>query len=180
MSINKSDIYEKLMSFKNPNHGFDVFLTLSMQNRDIPNASVYIGDSVKIKFESSQDCYLTLIDIGTSGKASVIVPSFFNIDNFVKAGKSFYIPDGGTDVAAVIQGPAGTERLKAFATSKPLNLFDIDFRYMTMNSFSLGYTEFTEKIEMALKKLKNEDFSMWADAALDLNIKVQNSFPPVM
>ena len=121
MNIKYSAIYDRLMSLTNIESSFNISLSIVSLGKEL-RGSAYIGDSVRIKFSSSKDCYLTLIDIGAGGTASIIVPSKFDLDNFIRAGRDVYIPEGDDGVAAVIHGPVGLERLKAFATLKPLNL----------------------------------------------------------
>jgi hypothetical protein len=51
------------------------------------------GDRIKLHVMSNQDGYLTLVNVGTSGRTTVLFPSRPN-DNFVKAGTDNVIPPG--------------------------------------------------------------------------------------
>ena len=169
---------EKLAAIVNKEKPFKVSLEIvSMENN---NTNLYVGDAVKIKFESEKDCYLTLVDMGTSGNASIILPNIFNIDNFIKGGRPFYFPEGGDDVAAMIQGPEGIEMIKAFATLKPLNLFDLDFNNLNNLSLTMTGHALSEKAEKIANKLDKEPSESWCDAICEFRISLKPSVPPVM
>ena len=171
---------EKMAAIVNKEKPFKVSLEIIPIGNNSSPSSLYIGSSVKIKFESEKDCYLTLIDMGTSGNAYIILPNMFNIDNFVKAGKTVYFPEGDEDVAAMIQGPAGIEMIKAFATEKPLNLFELDFKNLTSASLTFTSDTLASKAEKISKKLSKEPSSSWCDAICEFRILGEPSVPPVM
>lgn len=158
---------ESLLSIKN--RSFAVQLEIVTENGPAPDR-LYVGQSVKIRFRSEKDCYLTLIDMGTSGKAHIIVPSPFDIDNFVRGGRDVYYPEGGWDLAAMIQGPAGTERIKAFATLEPLNLFELDFANLTHESLSFTAGQMDARARKAAAKLSRVSSDSWAEALCEFSI----------
>ena len=55
------------------------------------------GDRIKLHVMSNQDGYLTLVNVGTSGRTTVLFPSASpsGSGNFVKAGTDYAIPPGG-------------------------------------------------------------------------------------
>lgn len=86
--------------------------------------SYRVGDPLRIFFYSERDCYLNLIDFGTSGRARVIFPNRYQRDNFVRGGTVIEIPGRrGDDFRYTVSGPTGTERLKAIATRDKLKLY---------------------------------------------------------
>jgi hypothetical protein len=129
-----------------------------------------IGESVKIQFESDKDCYLTLIDLGTSGRVHIIMPNSLNVDNFVKGERILMYPEGSWDVAAIIQGPTGIERIKAFATLDPVNLFDIDLRDPSSLFYTFSEDLINEKITKLKRKLDSLDPKRWCDALAEFKI----------
>lgn len=50
------------------------------------------GDLVTIKAEADNDCYLTIISVDAEGVGTVLLPSDFQHDNLIKAGKPISIP----------------------------------------------------------------------------------------
>jgi hypothetical protein len=89
-----------------------------------------IGSAVTFYFFSEKDCYLNLIDFGTSGKVRVVFPNRAQKDNFVKGGEVLAIPASKEDEFRFrIKGPAGKERVKAVVTSYKVQLkgtYDFD------------------------------------------------------
>lgn len=77
------------------------------------------GDTVEISFETDRDAYLTLVDVGTSGKITKLWPNEFSgSDNFVRAGKRYTFPSATDRFRFTVSGPEGLERIVAFATSE--------------------------------------------------------------
>ena len=50
------------------------------------------GDVVTVNVQSDTDCYLTLLNVDVSGKATVVLPNDFEPDNLLAAGKPFRVP----------------------------------------------------------------------------------------
>jgi len=86
------------------------------------NPTVGIGQTVSFSFVSDRDCYLTLIDVGTSGTVTVLFPNQFHKDNFVKAGQEITIPDSSMGFKIQAQGPPGREMVKAIATLENIDI----------------------------------------------------------
>lgn len=82
-----------------------------------------IGDEVNFEFTSSRDAYLTIVDIGTSGKVHVIFPNRFHKSNKVKAGEVYRIPAAEWDYVFRVKGPKGVNYVKAIGTLKPFDCF---------------------------------------------------------
>lgn len=178
MTSGFSSVQDKLALIKNTKKPFRIKLGVVLKDEERGRgkterkvSSQYkIGESVRIQFESEEDCYLTLIDIGTSGKVHIIMPNSLNVDNFVKAGRTLYYPGESWNVACIIQGPVGTERIKAFATLDPINLFDIDLRDLSSLFFTLSEEQLDAKVEKLKKKLKDLDPYKWCDALTEFKI----------
>jgi hypothetical protein len=78
------------------------------------------GDEIVFRARAARDGYLTIVDLGTDGKVTVIYPSEAGQDSRIKAGAEFTLPDG--DVKFEAQLPAGRGIVRAFVTDKPLEL----------------------------------------------------------
>lgn len=89
--------------------------------------SYAIGDKVLVNFRSTRDCYLTLLNIGTSGKLTILFPNAIYPDNHVPANQLVTIPGEGYGFDYQLQGPPGVERLKAVATLQPVQLLESNF-----------------------------------------------------
>ncbi len=85
----------------------------------VDKTKVKPGDTVKVYFQSDADCYLDLMDVGTSGKTTRLWPNEFSgKDNFVKAGRRYAFPGPNDKFQFRVSGPEGIERIVAVAASK--------------------------------------------------------------
>ncbi|MBI5568367.1 MAG: DUF4384 domain-containing protein [Desulfomonile tiedjei] len=91
-------------------------ITVSVQ---VDKMRVNPGDTVQVFFEADQDCYLTLIDVGTSRKITRLWPNQFSgADNLVKAKQRYSFPAATDRFQFRVSGPEGVERIVAYATSE--------------------------------------------------------------
>lgn len=129
---------QRLKHIKNSNQGFDIQVwteeqTANTHARDISVAptqkqrNYQPGDKVVILFRANKDCYLTLLNIGTSGKLTILFPNALHPDNFIRANQTYRIPDADYGFEYQLQGPAGTETLKAIATENKIELTELHF-----------------------------------------------------
>ncbi len=81
-----------------------------------------IGEEVAFEFKSNKDAYITLIELGTSGKMHVLFPNKYNKNNKVRKGKTYRIPAGKSDYAFKVKGPEGLNYVKAIGTLKPVEI----------------------------------------------------------
>ena len=80
------------------------------------------GDSVQLCFQSERRCHLTLLDVGTSGKITIIFPNQFHEDSVLEAGKAYTIPGPSYGFDWIIRPPEGIETVKAIFTLDPAPL----------------------------------------------------------
>ncbi|MFH1117694.1 MAG: DUF4384 domain-containing protein [Pseudomonadota bacterium] len=107
----------KLMSgIKNKNPGFKIRLWTEGEK-----LSYKVGEQIKFNFSAEEDCYVYIIDIrGSSGDWAVLFPNEFHKSNWVQKGQTITIPPEGAGFAIDVQGPAGSELIKAFASVEPM------------------------------------------------------------
>ena len=86
-----------------------------------------IGDRIVVYFRSDEDCYLTLFNIGTSGKLTILFPNYLFQNNFTRADRIYAIPGDEYPFEYELSGPPGVEKIKAIATTSKLNLMDFEF-----------------------------------------------------
>jgi hypothetical protein len=113
----KQVVVEKIQKIKNPGSDFQVKLAINKKD-----AAYKEGEEIKLKFKSTKDCYLTLIDVGTDGNVTIFFPNKYHKDNKIKAGKVYYIPQKGAKWLLRVKGPAGKEVIKAIATLEKKDL----------------------------------------------------------
>ena len=97
----------------NPHPAFDVEIWL---DKSVVNP----GQTISVSFRSQRDCYLTLIDHGSSGNVTIIYPNpWSGNNNFVAANKVYTFPPPGASFEFKISGPVGIESILAYATLTP-------------------------------------------------------------
>ncbi len=79
-----------------------------------------VGEDVVIQFKADKDCYLALIDIGTSGKTIILFPNKWHPDNKIEKDKTYTIPPLGSNFSYRVMVPTGVEHIKALASVDPV------------------------------------------------------------
>lgn len=128
-------ILEELAAIENPGAAFDGRVWSDRESeaataltRDISlvakdNKAVYRpGDKICLSFKCDHDCYLTVLDVGTSGKISRLFPNQWRRDNKMRAGEVHCLPCGQYPFEYVIGGPSGIETVKAIFTLDPVDI----------------------------------------------------------
>lgn len=89
-----------------------------------------LGDVLRFHFRTEEDCYLTMVNVGTSGKVNVLFPNKLFPEGRVQAGKVYrtrsYKGDPDAEIPLTIKmdpkGKPGREFVQVIASKKPLNL----------------------------------------------------------
>lgn len=89
---------------------------------DRADATYAIGETVRLAVKSTEDAYLTVFNIGASGKVTRLFPNAAQPDNRVKAGEAVEIPSAASGAQIKVSGPVGAELIKVIATSKPVTV----------------------------------------------------------
>ncbi len=84
------------------------------------------GDKVILSVKANKDAYLTILDVGTSGKVHIIFPNKYQTTNRVTAGQVVQVPGADAHFDFQVTGPAGFELIKVFATTSAKPLIDPD------------------------------------------------------
>jgi TPR repeat protein len=77
------------------------------------------GDVLQLFVKTNQDAYLTVIDVGTSGRPLIIFPNKFQKDQRVLAHQVVQIPSPDADWRIKVSGPAGLEHIKVIVSTSP-------------------------------------------------------------
>lgn len=91
---------------------------------DHKNSIYKVGETLSLFVKSNKDAYITIIDVGTSGKVHMIFPNKYQKDNRVLAHQVLQIPDRDARFRIRVGGPAGTELIKVVATTRKGALID--------------------------------------------------------
>ncbi|MEZ7890378.1 MAG: DUF4384 domain-containing protein [Candidatus Wallbacteria bacterium] len=77
------------------------------------------GNDIKIRFSVSENAYVTIINLGTSGKASIIFPNERSTNNYIKKGDIYTIPENSS-YKIKVHPPLGDEYLIAVASREKI------------------------------------------------------------
>ncbi len=171
---------EKMKSISNPASNFSIDLwTASVASegaRDIAitakrkKADYRIGQKIVVGFRSSQDCYLTLLNVGTSGKLTVLFPNSLHRDNFIQAGRDYRIPEVEDDFDYELQGPPGVEKLKAVATLEKISLLESNFAADGSLFRTVAAEDGARDIRVVQKKVASVPATKWAENACEFSV----------
>jgi Domain of unknown function (DUF4384) len=92
---------------------------------DRPEHAYAIGQQLKVFVRPRRTSYITVLNIGTSGRVAVIFPNFHQRSMRVRAGQTIGIPANGARWRIDIVGPPGIEVIKVIASREPLQLPEI-------------------------------------------------------
>jgi hypothetical protein len=139
-----------------------------VMSRPKSEKNYHIGDKVNLYFKSEKDCYLTLLNYGTSGKLTVLFPNSLFKDNFIKANTIYAIPGRDYPFDYIISGPKGLERIKAIAVTEKLDLIKLVYRKGEIFSTS---TSASRDISVAAKRIETMEVQRWAEAMCEIKVE---------
>ncbi len=141
-------ILERLEGLQNPAPSFRLSLSaytvasgaaLSKDTRGEKVVHARIGDEIRFRFTAERDCYVTLVNVGTSGKVTVLFPNQHRPDGRVRAGQVYETGTAGAMPFRIrASGPPGRELVKAVATLEPLDLASLGVSMMGTRSIEAG------------------------------------------
>jgi Domain of unknown function (DUF4384) len=91
-------------------------------NPDRADAIYAIGETVRLMLITSEDAYVTVLDIGPTGQVTQLFPSPFQPDNRVFADTPVEIGGSNSGARVTVTGPVGAELVKVIASSKPVTV----------------------------------------------------------
>lgn len=80
------------------------------------------GEALRVMVKPNFDAYITVINVGSSGKVAIIFPNHYQKNSRVKAGDTVSIPAQNAKWQISVGGPEGIDLIKVVATSKPITL----------------------------------------------------------
>ncbi len=88
--------------------------------------SYRIGQPIRFGIRVNRDAYITLINIGTSGKVTVVYPNRLAPNHFVRAGQDIIVPPRDASVIPVVSGPEGFDQIRVIASEEPYDFHPAD------------------------------------------------------
>lgn len=87
----------------------------------------HIGDKLKLTFGVNRDSYVFIFVTDAAGISHQVLPNYYDQSNFLRAGKTYFIPDRGYDLE--ITAPVGNETVSIVAVSENFPFLDQFHRY---------------------------------------------------
>lgn len=116
---------------------------------DRADATYAVGEKVRVAVKSNQDAYLTVFDIGPTGKVTQLFPNAYQTSNAVKAGEAIEIPAAQSGAAIQVSAPVGKETIKVIATSQPVTIVPEE-HYADSNGLFRGLSVGADQLERDL------------------------------
>jgi hypothetical protein len=89
---------------------------------DNPSLTYAIGQPLRVLVRPHQDAYVTVVDVGSSGRVSILYPNHFQLGGRVRAGTTVAIPTRSAHWQIKVDGPAGVDLIQVIASRRPLTL----------------------------------------------------------
>lgn len=139
----------------NPRPDSNIKISLNADKKEVQP-----GDLISLTFQADRDCYLSIMDMGTSGRIVRLWPNDYSKgENKVQANVPRTFPGQQDGFRYRIAGPSGVERIIAYATSERGKILS----------------------EQEFQQLQNTAFKQFVGGAKDLAIEFQrsaDSLPP--
>ena len=82
------------------------------------------GEDVKLFVETSEDAYVTVLNVDPAGLTTILFPNQYQPDNLVRANRVVEVPDPASLSRIVVTGTMGTELIKVLASTEPIDPFE--------------------------------------------------------
>lgn len=79
-----------------------------------------IGEKMRVNFTVDKPMFVRILVINSNGEISTLFPNVYQNDNYCKPGRTYQIPPKGAEFTLDIDGPAGTDRIRAVASQNPV------------------------------------------------------------
>ena len=89
---------------------------------DQPNNTYAVGEVVRLFVRANKDAYVTVLNVGASGRTTVLFPNAYQTDTRVRAHQVVEIPRRGSGASIQVSGPTGRELIKVIASTNPAPL----------------------------------------------------------
>jgi Domain of unknown function (DUF4384) len=93
---------------------------------DNPEHVYSVGQRLKVFVRPKETSYITVLNVGSSGRVAVIFPNHYQRNVRVRAGETVRIPAEGANWHIDVSGPPGVEVIKIIASREPLRLRELE------------------------------------------------------
>jgi hypothetical protein len=151
-AIPRAAVWEQLLTKRKSNSDFRVDVWTE-------RTGYRIGDELTVQVRANRDCYLTVLDLQTSGNLYVLLPNQYQAEARAKADTTYAVPSSDAPFAIAVNGPAGVEGIKVIATRRPLSLAvpERGKVFATLGTRE-SQDQFTRSLLSQIEKLKDDEW----------------------
>ena len=81
------------------------------------------GERVRLFVRANKDSYLTVLNVGASGRTTVLFPNAYQTETRLPANQVVEVPSPNSGASITVSGPTGHELIKVIASTNPTPLF---------------------------------------------------------
>ncbi len=96
-------------------------------NLQLNKTDFNIGDQAVVSFTVDKPMFVRVVVINSKGEISTLFPNVYQSDNYCKPGITYRVPPADGSFALNIEGPAGTDKIRAVASETPIASGDLFF-----------------------------------------------------
>jgi hypothetical protein len=85
-----------------------------------------VGQPLRVMVRPRQDAYVTVVDVGSSGRVAILFPNHFQQNSRIRAGSTVAIPAERARWQIKVDGPAGIDLVQVIASRRPLTLPELN------------------------------------------------------
>ncbi|WP_454620429.1 DUF4384 domain-containing protein [Bradyrhizobium cenepequi] len=143
---------------------------------DRADATYALGETLRLAVKSNEDAYVTVFNIGASGKVTQLFPNGYQTNNRIKAGETIEVPSKSSESRIKVTGPVGIELIKVVATSKPITIIP-DAHFQSGGGLFKTLTEGSDGLDRDLQVVSANQPSEFKVATAHQVIKTVQSRP---
>jgi len=117
------------------------------------------GSKMQIRFSVNDDCYITLYNIDSQGKVTLLYPNQYHRDNFARKGMAYSIPAPEDQFEFVVRGKGGLESIIAIASTQPLFKYDQILKEQFMPEIDKEASQFLTRAVHVVEREKPKDWT---------------------
>jgi hypothetical protein len=126
-----------------------------------------VGEALTVLFQANRDGYVTLVNVGTSGRVTILYPNMYAPNHAVKGGQTYTVPRADEPYQLVLSGPEGTELVYALFTTVPTRFVDDNFTNNAFAPINDKAEAFTRDINLSVKRIPLKE---QASASLEIAV----------
>lgn len=186
-ALERAYVTKRLSALSNPTPAFAVSVRVNLVDRfgkrlDVDRGEepvFYLGEMIKVEIKSTRDCFISVVQVGSSGKATLLFPNKEHPSAAVKSNEAVFLPKGFN---FRVDAPTGIQTIKVFATEKPLEVPELNAEGAMGEFKSIqDFKSLISELDTKLSRQMTRDLTMVreepAAAVVNAAVVAQNAVP---